>query len=105
MDKEKAREAAKEKAVAKFLSEFLITPLHSGQHFSEGFDAGYSAAQGQWVKIEGPESLPTENGKYLAALKSPSWSVPMYVVIEWKDGDWGRDSNVVAWQPVEPFTE
>jgi hypothetical protein len=57
----------------------------------------------EWRRVE--EELPIEDGEYLAAIKSPSWSELIYAVIEWKDSNWIRHSNVVAWMPVPPFKE
>lgn len=40
-----------------------------GTGFESGFDAGIIAGQPKWVRIDGPEDLPTRHGMYLVTHK------------------------------------
>lgn len=120
MDKEKAKREAWKKIRHEYMDgAYELTIAYPA--FSDGYDAGHSAAQGQWVKIEGPESLPNTHEVWIT-IEYPSWERPMvkrgqYDTVE---GCWNQllyhtyeplfdGQKVTAWQEIasdpEPFTE
>lgn len=97
-------EVARELAMGDLRSR-LTEPLRADERiiyrggFADGYTAGYSAAN-EWVRIDGPDDLPKEEGFYLWQYRSNGGhnvqyihdTTPEYYVAEY-----------AAWRKVEPY--